>query len=151
MILPIITIPDPILRQKARPVKKVSKRIRTLTQNMLETMYAADGVGLAAPQVGLAEKVIVIDVGKGPVVLINPKVISKSGQERDMEGCLSIPGRKAYITRATKVKVIGLNLEGKKIELQGEGVLARAFQHEIEHLDGILFIDHLSEESEENR
>ncbi|NLW55757.1 MAG: peptide deformylase [Firmicutes bacterium] len=151
MILPLITVPDPILRQKARPVKKVSKRIRTLAQNMLETMYDAEGVGLAAPQVGVAERVIVIDVGQGPLVLINPKLVSKSGQERDVEGCLSIPGRRAYVTRAAKVKVTGLNLEGKKIELEGEGILARALQHEIEHLDGILFIDHLAEEREEKR
>ncbi len=150
MILPLITVPDPILRQKARPVKKVSKRIKTLAQDMLETMYAADGVGLAAPQVGVSERVIVLDVGQGPLVLINPQIVSKSGQDRDVEGCLSIPERRAYITRAAKVKVTALNLDGKKIELEGEGILARALQHEIEHLDGILFIDHLSKEGDES-
>ena len=86
MILQVVTEPDPILRQKARSVKKVSKRIKTLTQNMLETMYDADGVGLAAPQVGIDERIIVIDIGKGPIILINPEITGKSGQERDMEG-----------------------------------------------------------------
>ncbi|HBK67794.1 MAG TPA: peptide deformylase [Firmicutes bacterium] len=151
MILQVVTEPDPILRQKARSVKKVSKRIKTLTQNMLETMYDADGVGLAAPQVGIDERIIVIDIGKGPIILINPEITGKSGQERDMEGCLSIPGQKAYITRASKVTVIGINPQGEKVELEGEGLLARAFQHEIDHLNGILFIDYISRESGENK
>ena len=151
MILQVVTEPDPILRQKARSVKKVSKRIKTLTQNMLETMYDADGVGLAAPQVGIDERIIVIDIGKGPIILINPEITGKSGQERDMEGCLSIPGQKAYITRASKVTVIGINPQGEKVELEGDGLLARAFQHEIDHLNGILFIDYISRESGENK
>ncbi len=143
MILPIVTEPNPLLRQKAQPLKKISKRIRKLAQNMLETMYAADGVGLAGPQVGVGECIIVVDVGNGPLALINPEIISNMGQERDVEGCLSIPGRNGYVTRAAKVKVTGVNLDGRRIELESEGLLARALQHEIDHLEGILFIDYL--------
>ena len=143
MILPIVTEPNPLLRQKAQPLKKISKRIRKLAQNMLETMYAADGVGLAGPQVGVGERIIVVDVGNGPLALINPEIISNMGQERDVEGCLSIPGRNGYVTRAAKVKVTGVNLDGRRIELESEGFLARALQHEIDHLEGILFIDYL--------
>ncbi|HBR29639.1 MAG TPA: peptide deformylase [Firmicutes bacterium] len=143
MILPIVTEPNPLLRQKAQPLKKISKRIRKLAQNMLETMYAADGVGLAGPQVGVGERIIVVDVGNGPLTLINPEIISNMGQERDVEGCLSIPGRNGYVTRAAKVKVTGVNLDGRRIELESEGFLARALQHEIDHLEGILFIDYL--------
>ncbi|HBL37384.1 MAG TPA: peptide deformylase [Firmicutes bacterium] len=143
MILPIVTEPNPLLRQKAQPLKKISKRIRKLAQNMLETMYAADGVGLAGPQVGVGERIIVVDVGNGPLALINPEIISNMGQERDVEGCLSIPGRNGYVTRAAKVKVTGVNLDGRRIELESEGLLARALQHEIDHLEGILFIDYL--------
>ncbi|NLC53910.1 MAG: peptide deformylase [Firmicutes bacterium] len=144
MVLPIITEPNPLLRQKAKPVKKITKRIKKLAQNMLETMYAADGVGLAGPQVGVVERIIVIDVGEGPIILINPEIVSAVGQARDVEGCLSVPGRNGYVTRADKVKVAGVNLEGRQVELVGEGLLARAFQHEIDHLEGILFIDYLS-------
>jgi peptide deformylase len=147
MVLPIVTDPNPLLRQKAKPVKKVTKRIKKLAQNMLETMYAADGVGLAGPQVGVGERIIVIDVGEGPIVLINPEILSRTGEERDVEGCLSIPGRNGYVTRAARVKVAGLNLEGRKVELEGEGLLARAFQHEIDHLEGVLFIDYLPAEA----
>src|SRR5690606_27815271 len=111
--------------------KKVTKRIKKLAQNMLETMYAADGVGLAGPQVGVSERIIVIDVGDGPIVLINPEIISATGEIRDVEGCLSIPGRNGYVTRAAQVRVAGVDLEGRRVELAGEGLLARAFQHEI--------------------
>ena len=149
MILPIIFEPDPILRQQSQPVKKVTKRIKTLMDNMLETMYEADGVGLAAPQVGINERMIVIDVGKGPILLINPEITVKTGQERDVEGCLSIPGKNAYITRASKVEVVGIDPKGKKVQIKAEGLLARAFQHEIDHLDGILFIDYVSKEGSE--
>lgn len=147
MVLPILTEPNPLLRQKARPVKKVTKRIKKLAQNMLETMHAADGVGLAGPQVGVSERIIVIDVGDGPIVLINPEIISATGEIRDVEGCLSIPGRNGYVTRAAQVRVAGVDLEGRRVELAGEGLLARAFQHEIDHLDGILFTDYLPAEA----
>lgn len=147
MILPIVTEPNPLLRQKAQPVKKITKRIKKLAQNMLETMYAADGVGLAGPQVGVGERIIVVDVGDGPLTLVNPEIVSTAGQARDVEGCLSIPGRNGYVTRAARVKVAGLNLDGRKVELEGEGLLARALQHEIDHLDGVLFIDYLPPEA----
>ena len=147
MVLPILTDPNPLLRQKAKPVKKITKRIKKIAQNMLETMYAADGVGLAGPQVGIGERIIVIDVGDGPIILINPEILNATGEVRDVEGCLSIPGRNGYVTRAAKVKVAGVNLEGRRVELTGEGILARAFQHEIDHLEGILFTDYLPPET----
>jgi peptide deformylase len=145
MVLPIVTEPNPLLRQKAQPVKKITKRIKKLAQNMLATMYAAEGVGLAGPQVGVGERIIVIDVGDGPLVLLNPEIISSKGQNRDVEGCLSIPGCNGYVTRAAQVKVAGVNLEGSQVELEGEGLLARALQHEIDHLEGVLFVDYLEE------
>ena len=145
MILKILTNEDPVLRKKSKKINKVSKRLRGLTEDMLETMYHANGVGLAAPQVGVLERVVVIDVGAGPLVLINPKVIASVGENRDVEGCLSLPGRNEYLTRADQVTVICNSLEGKETKIQGEGLLARALQHEIDHLNGILFIDYLKE------
>jgi peptide deformylase len=143
-ILKIVTDEDPVLRQKSKEITKISKRLKVLAKNMLETLYDAPGVGLAAPQVGVLERLVVIDTGDGPLVLINPQVISCEGENRDVEGCLSIPGRNEYITRANKVVVTALDLSGKKIKLEGTGLLARAFQHEIDHLNGILFIDYLT-------
>lgn len=137
---------EPVLRLKAKPISKITKRLRVLVKDMLETMYHANGVGLAAPQVGVSERLIVIDVGEGPIVLINPKIVAAEGEERDVEGCLSIPGRSEYITRAAKVKATGINLDGKPVAIEGEGLLARALQHEIDHLDGILFIDYLKDQ-----
>ena len=147
-LLKIITEGDPVLRRKARPITKITKRLKVLAKNMLETMYHANGVGLAAPQVGVSERMVVIDVGKGPLVLINPEIIAAEGEERDVEGCLSLPGRSEYITRAYRVTVSALDLNGDKINLTGEGLLARAFQHEIDHLNGILFIDYLDSEKQ---
>lgn len=147
-LLKIITEGDPVLRRKARPITKITKRLKVLAKNMLETMYHANGVGLAAPQVGISERMVVIDVGKGPLVLINPEIIAAEGEERDVEGCLSLPGRNEYITRAYRVTVSALDLNGGKINLTGEGLLARAFQHEIDHLNGILFIDHLDSQKQ---
>lgn len=143
-LLTIRTEGDPVLRRKAKEILKFTKRLRQLAKDMLDTMYHAKGVGLAAPQIGVSERLIVIDVGDGPLILANPKIIFKADEERDVEGCLSIPGRSEYITRAAKVKVSAINTEGKPVMLEGEGLLARALQHEIDHLDGILFIDHLS-------
>jgi peptide deformylase len=144
--LKILTEENPILRQKSKAVDKISKRLRGLAKDMLETMHEAKGVGLAAPQVGVLERLVVIDVGDGPVILFNPELLFREGEERDSEGCLSIPGRNEYITRAHRVKVGGLNSEGKKIMIEGTGLLARALQHEIDHLNGILFIDYLEKE-----
>ncbi len=142
-ILNILTEGNPILRKKASEIDKISKRLRELAKNMLETLYDAPGVGLAAPQVGVSERLIVIDIGDGPIMVVNPQIISREGENKDVEGCLSIPGRNEYITRAQKVVVTGIDLTGRKIKKEASGLLARAFQHEIDHLDGILFIDYL--------
>lgn len=145
-VLTIILEGDPVLRKKAKEVTKVNKRLRTLARNMLQTMHEAKGVGLAAPQVGVSERLVVIDTGAdgSPYILFNPTIISRSGEDKDVEGCLSIPGRNEYITRAERVEVTGLNMEGKQVTVSGKGLLARALQHEIDHLDGILFIDYLT-------
>lgn len=142
-LLNIRTEGDPVLRRKAKEISKMTKRLRQLARDMLDTMYQAKGVGLAAPQIGVSERLVVIDVGDGPLILVNPKVVFKADEDRDVEGCLSIPGRSEYITRAARVKVTALNPDGKPVVIDGEGLLARALQHEIDHLDGILFIDHL--------
>jgi peptide deformylase len=141
--LKIKILGDPILRRKAQPVRKITKRLRNLAKDMLDTLYKENGAGLAAPQVGVSERVVVIDVGKGPLVLINPEIIAREGQSRDSEGCLSIPGRSEYVTRAQKVRVKFMDLRGQTITMEGEDLLARAFQHEIDHLNGILYIDYL--------
>jgi peptide deformylase len=140
-ILPIRKEGDPVLRQKAQPVPKVTKRIVKLLQDMEETMYAADGVGLAAPQVGVSERLIVVDVGDGPIHLVNPVLVAAEGSVVDVEGCLSIPGVVGYVERAQKVVVDGLDMKGRPRRVEAEDWLARALQHEIDHLDGILFID----------
>ncbi len=145
-ILKILTEGTPILRQKAKEVTKITKRQRILVRDMLETMYNANGVGLAAPQIGISDRLVVIDVGEGPIVLFNPEITLCEGENKDVEGCLSIPGRNEYIVRAQKVSVSYVNLEGKRVTVTGEGLLARALQHEIDHLDGILFIDYLPKE-----
>lgn len=145
-ILKILTEGTPILRQKAKEVTKITKRQRILVRDMLETMYNANGVGLAAPQIGVSDRLVVIDVGEGPIVLFNPEITLCEGENKDVEGCLSIPGRNEYIVRAQKVSVSYVNLEGKRVTVTGEGLLARALQHEIDHLDGILFIDYLPKE-----
>ncbi|MCL6590862.1 MAG: peptide deformylase [Firmicutes bacterium] len=147
--LKILTEENPVLRQKSKAVVRINKRLRGLARDMLETMHDAKGVGLAAPQVGVLERLIVVDVGNGPLILFNPELVFWEGQDRDSEGCLSIPGRNEYITRAWRVKVSGLNLDGRKVVVEGKGLLARALQHEIDHLNGILFIDYLEKENRE--
>lgn len=142
-ILRIYTEGEEILRQKAKPVKKISRRIEKLVRDMAQTMYDARGVGLAAPQVGVGEQVVVIDVGDGLLALINPTICESEGNDRDVEGCLSIPGVNAYVTRANRVVVEAMDLDGKTIRYEGTGLLSRAFQHELDHLKGILFIDYL--------
>lgn len=147
-VLKIVTEENPILRQKAKEITKITKKMRGLMKDMLETMYEAKGVGLAAPQVGVGERLVVIDVGEGPIILINPVITANEGAIKDVEGCLSLPGRNEYVTRAARTKVTAYNVEGKKFTLEGEGLLARAFQHEIDHLNGILFIDYLKNEGD---
>lgn len=137
----IRTAGDPVLRQVAKPVEKFEGYLHTLLDDMIETMYEADGVGLAAPQIGISKRIVVIDVGDGPIELINPRIISAEGEELDVEGCLSVPSVRGEVKRAAKVTAEGFNRRGEKVEITGEGLLARALQHELDHLDGILFID----------
>ena len=141
--LKILKDGDTALRLKSRPVTDINKRILTLLDDMTETMRHADGVGLAAPQIGVLRRVVVIECEPGNVLeLINPVIVEKSGEQHELEGCLSVPGRQGYTDRPMHVKVEALNRNGEKITLEGEGLLARAFCHEIDHLDGILYIDH---------
>lgn len=137
----IRTDEDEILRKKCRKVDEINARVKTLVNDMIETMYSADGVGLAAPQVGILKRIAVIDVGQGPIVLINPEIIEKQGCERDVEGCLSLPGKQGEVERPKKVKVKALDINGEEFTLEGEDLLARAICHELDHLDGVLFID----------
>lgn len=132
---------DDILRKKSRKVEKIDSRIRTLLDDMAETMYAADGVGIAGPQVGILRRVIVVDVGEGLLKLINPEIISYSGEQEDVEGCLSIPNVHGEVTRPENVIVRALNEKGERVEISAKGLQARALCHEIDHLDGVLFID----------
>ncbi len=141
---------DPILRKKSREVTEIDDRIKTLLDDMAETMYKAEGVGLAAVQVGVLRRVIVIDVGDGLMELINPEITEKDGKQCEIEGCLSIPGNSAYTIRPFTVKVRAQNREGKWCMYKGEGLKARAFCHEIDHLNGILYTDNLANEDEIN-
>ncbi len=139
----IVKYPDPILREKAMPVKRINDRLLNLLDDMAETMYKAEGVGLAAPQVGVSKRLFVVDVGDehGLLEFINPEIIAREGEQLGPEGCLSIPGISGEVRRAKKVKVRALNREGKPFELEAEDYLARAIQHELDHLNGVLFID----------
>ena len=148
-ILEVLKYPDPNLKKKAQPVAKIDQTIRQLAKDMAETMYAAPGVGLAATQVGRPFRLIVLDVTpadqpKDLKVLINPEIVSAEGDCTWEEGCLSVPDCSEEVKRKKKVVVRGQNLEGKTVEITGENLLSVALQHEIDHLDGILFIDRLS-------
>jgi peptide deformylase len=145
----ILVYPDPFLARKAAPVTAVDDRVRTLIRDMFETMYAAEGVGLAAPQVGVGKRVIVLDVSAvdenvPPMAVVNPEIVERKGSVAGEEGCLSVPGVQGEVCRAETVVVRGLDGEGKPLQLQAGGILSRALQHEIDHLDGILFIDRIS-------
>ena len=135
----IVKVVDEVLTKVSRPVKEIDKRILTLLDDMRTTMYAADGVGLAAPQVGILRRVVVVDVGDGIIELINPEIIASSGSCIDIEGCLSAPGRNGKVERPEKVTVRALNRKGEMMQYEAEGLLARCFCHEIDHLEGILF------------
>lgn len=134
-------IGDEILTKQCKEVTKMTLRTRVLIEDMLDTMYEKFGVGLAASQVGVLKKIVVIDVGEGPIILINPEIIETSGEQTGEEGCLSVPGKWGIVTRPDHVKVRALNEEMEEFEMEGEGLLARAFCHEIDHLSGNLYVD----------
>ena len=140
--LKIVKIGDPVLRSVSRPVEKITPRTLQLLDDMIETMRAADGVGLAAPQVGVLRRIVVIETPEeGLIELINPKIIAFAGEQRSEEGCLSVPGKFGITVRPMHVTVRALNRKGETFEMSGSGLLAKAFCHEIDHLDGKLYID----------
>ncbi len=132
---------DPILKKKCRPVEKFDKKLAILLDDMAETMHQANGVGLAAPQVGMLRRVVVIDIGEGVIELVNPKIIAYSGEQEGIEGCLSFPGEWGLAKRPNYVKVKAQDRNGDEFEIDGEELLARAFCHEIDHLNGVVFKD----------
>ena len=132
---------DEVLTKQCKEVTKMTLRTKVLIQDMLDTMYEALGVGLAAPQVGVLRRIVVIDVGEGPIILVNPEILETSGEQTGEEGCLSVPGKSGQVTRPDYVKVRALNEDMEEIELEGTGLLARAFCHEIDHLDGKMYVD----------
>ncbi len=150
MVRTILKYGEPVLEKAAEPVTEFdTPDLKNVIEDMWETMYAAKGVGLAAPQIGLSKRISIIDVSVGEdeskkIVIINPEVVFRDGKQTGEEGCLSIPGFREPVTRAEKVKVRAQNERGETIELEGDELLARAFEHEIDHLNGILFINHLS-------
>jgi len=149
MIRAIVKYGDPVLEKPGQPVEKFDEELQALVAEMFESMYAAQGVGLAAPQIGLSLRLTVIDVsgGKNPeakIVCANPEIIHAEGTQREEEGCLSVPGFRGYVERPQYVTIRAQDATGKEFEMRGEGLLARAFCHEIDHLNGILFLNHLS-------
>lgn len=132
---------DTVLYKTCKEVKEITPRTRVLIEDMFETMYNEMGVGLAAPQVGILKRIVVIDVGEGPIVLINPEIIETSGEQTGSEGCLSVPGKNGVVTRPSYVKVKALDEDMNPVILEGEELLARAFCHEIDHLEGKLYVD----------
>lgn len=139
---------DPILRKKSKEITEITDRIKILLDDMIDTMNEAEGVGLAAPQVGILRRAVVIDIGEGPIKLINPVILETKGEVIDIEGCLSIPGRSGTVNRPEWVRVKYIDIDGKEKVLEGSGLLARAICHEVDHLDGILYTDKIIEEVE---
>ncbi len=133
------------LRKKSRPVEKIDDKILTIIEDMKETMYEKNGVGLAAPQIGILKRLVVIDIGEGPIVLINPVIVYQKGEQIETEGCLSVPGVWGTVKRPEKVIVRAMNPQGETVEYEGEGLLAIAFCHEIDHLDGTIYTDKVIE------
>jgi peptide deformylase len=149
MIHPIVKLGDPVLDTSTKPIEKFDDEFQALINDMFESMYAAQGVGLAAPQIGIGRRVAVIDVsnGKNPeakIVCANPEILHIEGEQREEEGCLSVPGFRGHVARPLYVTVRARDAGGKEFEMRGEGLLARAFCHEIDHLNGVLFVAHLS-------
>lgn len=132
---------DEVLEKKCKEVTKMTLRTKILIEDMLDTMYEAQGVGLAAPQVGILKRIVVIDIGEGPIVLINPEILETAGEQTGDEGCLSVPGKAGTVTRPNYVKVKALNEDMEEVIYEGEELLARAFCHEIDHLDGHLYVE----------
>ena len=143
-VLSVLTLPEPILRQKSKRVKAIDGSVQKLVGDMIETMHSASGVGLAAPQVGVSLRVIIIGMPEEEeIVLINPEIVRRSGERLVTEGCLSVPGYFGEIKRAQRVTVKGKDLSGREIRIKAEELLAQALEHEIDHLNGVLYIDHL--------
>ncbi|MGI6006782.1 MAG: peptide deformylase [Ruminococcus sp.] len=139
-------IGDHILTKTCRPVDKMTPRIRELIGDMLDTMYENYGVGLAASQVGILKRIVVIDIGEGPVVLVNPEIVETSGEQTGDEGCLSVPGKTGTVTRPMYAKVKAFDENMEPVEIEGEGLMARAICHECDHLDGVLYVEHVEGE-----
>lgn len=140
---------NPVLRKVAEPVTEINDEIKKIVNDMLDTMYASEGVGIAAPQIGISKRIIIVDVHPDeasvkPLILINPEIVEASGEIKEQEGCLSIPDIRSEVKRYERVVVEGLDLDGNKIRVEGTDLLARALQHEIDHINGKLFIDHIS-------
>jgi len=147
MTLKILNFPHPLLRKKAKALTKVTPTIARLMDEMIEVMHEAPGVGLAAPQVGQSIRVIVVDVGEGSIALANPRLLKRSGKQTFTEGCLCLPGVEAPVERASHVVVKGLDRSNKVVEIEASGLLATVLQHEIDHLEGIVFIDRVKDPS----
>jgi peptide deformylase len=148
MLRPILRFGADVLHQSAAPVTEIDETIEQLVDDMVQTMYAAPGIGLAAPQIGVPLRVLVIDLSAGRsagelIVLINPRLLVQEGMQTEEEGCLSLPGFNATVVRPARAVITGLDRDGREQTLEGKGLLARAFQHEMDHLDGRLFVDHL--------
>ncbi len=144
--LPIRLFGDPVLRQETAPVADLDANLARLAEDMIETMYAAPGIGLAANQVGVSRRMFVYDVGEGPHVVVNPRIAESDGEWSYFEGCLSIPDLAWDVVRPRRVRLLGVDLEGRELDLEAEDLLARCFQHEIDHLDGVLLVSRLDTE-----
>ena len=131
---------DEILTKKCREVREMTPRLKELVKDMLETMYQAEGVGLAAPQVGVLKRIVVIDIGEGPITLVNPKIVEQDGEQEGSEGCLSVPGKAGLVVRPNHVIVEGFDADMNPVTVEGEELLARALCHELDHLDGIVYV-----------
>ncbi|WP_431689835.1 peptide deformylase [Peptostreptococcus anaerobius] len=137
----VVKMGDPVLNKKAKKVVDFNEKLHTLLDDMADTMYNEDGVGLAAPQVGILRRAVVVDIGTGLIELINPQIIAQEGEQTDVEGCLSVVDYVGEVTRPNYVKVKAQDRNGKDFEIEGEGLMARAFCHELDHLEGILFVE----------
>jgi peptide deformylase len=145
-LIPIRVFGDPVLRQPTQEVTEFDDALRQLASDMLETMYAAPGVGLAATQVGVQRRFFVYDVGDGPGTIVNPKIIERAGEWTYLEGCLSVPDLHFEIVRPGSVRLVGFDLDGNELEIEADELLGRCFQHEVDHLDGVLLLEHLDEQ-----